>query len=218
MADRYHNRGMNLINPDKLKFRILLVGLGTIGSWTAVAMEKIGCENMIMFDNDKVATPNIGCQVYVPEELRLLKTDAMFERLNRKENNIDAVNSKIEEYPKELFDQAQLIVNAADSMDTRKFLIENLTDKQTLIDGRMAGNAIEIYTAVGSDPVSIETFKKSLFDSSQARPIPCGMKAVAYNGFVCAGLLTDLVAKYANGEKLPAEILVDLRNLTLFTG
>jgi hypothetical protein len=43
------------------------------------------------------------------------------------------------------------------------------------------------------------------------------MKAVAYNGFVIAGLITDLVAKYANKEALPNEILVDLKNLNLFT-
>ena len=110
-----------------------------------------------------------------------------------------------------------VIINAADSMDTRKYLFENISGNQLLIDGRMAGNAIEIYTACPNDKGSMTHFKKTLFDSSKARPIPCGMKAVAYNGFVMAGLITDLISKHANGEKLPKEILMDLKNLTLFT-
>lgn len=213
MDERYYRRQIGLIDPTNLKFPILLAGVGTVGSWTAVALDKIGCSNVKYFDPDTVENANVGCQLYSSKDVGKLKIIALGEKI---ENPGTFSPYRIEEY-KDTLPEFELIINAVDSMDTRKFLFESLQPHQTLIDGRMAGNAIEIYTSIGADEKSKEFYGKTLFSSKKARPIPCGMKAVAYNGFVIAGLITDLVAKYANKEVLPNEILVDLKNLNLFT-
>jgi len=213
MDERYYRRQVGLIDPANLTFPILLAGVGTVGSWTAVALDKIGCTNVKYFDPDTVENANVGCQLYSSKDVGKFKIIALGEKI---ENPGTFSPYRIEEY-KDTLPEFSLIINAVDSMDTRKFLFDNLQPHQRLIDGRMAGNAIEIYTANGADKKSMEYYGKTLFSSKKARPIPCGMKAVAYNGFVCAGLIADLVSKIANKEEIPSEILVDLKNFSLFT-
>lgn len=210
MNENFYHRQTGIIDPKNLDFPILIVGVGTVGSWTALALSKIGCEKLFLCDPDVVEEANIGPQIYREDQIGKPKVEAMTHfikdpgiRQGRVED-IKALNA------------SPVIINAADSMDTRKYLFENLSEDQLLIDGRMAGNAIEIYTATSNGNGSMKHFEKTLFDSSKARPIPCGMKAVAYNGFVMGGLIADLVSKYANKEELPKELLVDLKNLTLF--
>ncbi len=223
---RYYSRQINLIDPDRLDFPILIVGAGVVGSWTALALTKLGCRNLTLVDDQKVEPPNVGCQIYRPLDIGKLKVVALREHLTA----AVAGNAEFEgeSILVTIFDMkvekllglgsSLLIINAADSMDTRRYLFEHLQKNQTLIDGRMAGNAIEIYTTCG-EPQKVEQkeyYKNTLFDGKKAQPIPCGEKSVAYNGFVIAGLIADLVSKFANKEALPLEVIVDLKNLQMF--
>jgi len=48
-----YKRQTNLVKPEELDFPILLIGCGGIGSWTLLALRKMGCSNVAVVEFDK---------------------------------------------------------------------------------------------------------------------------------------------------------------------
>ena len=59
---------------------VLLVGAGTIGSYTALALTKAGF-SLCIYDPDKVEAGNVGVQLYGVGHLKKAKTDALYSSL-----------------------------------------------------------------------------------------------------------------------------------------
>jgi molybdopterin/thiamine biosynthesis adenylyltransferase len=111
-----------------------------------------------------------------------------------------------------------IIISAVDNITARTELYNKLKDtKKIFIDGRMAGNAIEIYTVNCDNKEDQDKYAETLFTEEETIPVPCSERAVVYNVFVIAGLMGDLIGKIANEQELPKEIIVDLNNFFLFT-
>ena len=55
-------RQQDLINSDILTTPLFMVGLGGIGSWTAISLAKMGFNNLELWDNDVVAEENFNNQ------------------------------------------------------------------------------------------------------------------------------------------------------------
>lgn len=207
---------MDLIDPAKLRMPIAIVGAGSIGSWTVLALAKMGCSNLTVYENDIVEPQNIGCQLYGPAFKGGQKKVALFQIIYL------LTNLKIKWqgfWDKSLkwIEDFKIIISAIDSIETRKELFENLKGTpKILMDGRMAGNAIEIFVVRLDNEEDCQKYEKTFFPEEQARPIPCSRSGVVYNCLVMAGVIADLVSKIAKNEACPGEINVDLKNIFLF--
>jgi len=62
------------------KCRIILIGLGTVGSNTLDLLVRLGFQQFILIDGDKVEEKNLAAQAYFPEDLGRYKVDVMRER------------------------------------------------------------------------------------------------------------------------------------------
>lgn len=217
-----HSRQTGIIDPNNLTQKISMIGAGGIGSWTALALLKMGCQNLEVYDFDKVEIQNTGSQIYNTEDIGILKVDSLYKKL------LDLTGISIgfwsdmftKENTEELLADSDVVIFAVDNIDTRKQVYEALKSLQRptiIIDGRMSGNAIEIYTCRIGNKEDEEFYDKTFFAEEESLPVPCTERAVVYNCFVIAGFITDLVAKIANEEELPRELMIDLKNLTLFT-
>lgn len=130
------NRSERLLGPEAMEklrsARVIIFGIGGVGSWTAEALVRTGVKNLTIVDADRVAVSNINRQApattaTVGEE----KTEAMRQRLLliNPEANIEAV-SKIYtadtagEFDLEEYD---FIVDAIDSLSDKVLLIYNST-------------------------------------------------------------------------------------------
>jgi len=56
-----------------------------------------------------------------------------------------------------------------------------------------------------------------LYPDEQAQELPCTARAIIYNTFMIAALISNQVKKFARGEEFPKEIICDMKNLLLFT-
>src|ERR1035437_9086780 len=81
MDNNFHMRQLGLIDPEKLQMPIAIIGAGSIGSWTALALLKLGCSDVTVFDFDKVEEHNIGSQIYTMADIGKDKTQALKDRL-----------------------------------------------------------------------------------------------------------------------------------------
>lgn len=212
-------RQTDLADPEELASRIMIVGAGGIGSWTTLALLKMGCENVTVIDFDEIEIHNAGSQLYGSWDAGKTKVQALKDRLA----------SIVDLHPTGIIDQVtesnvlgvlageQIVISAVDSIEIRKLLFNALkgTEKR-FIDGRMAGNAIEIYSIPMNDPEKVALYEETLFPPEEAIHVECSSRAVIYNCFVIAGLITDIVARWSKGEEVPAELIVDLQNFTMF--
>lgn len=204
-------RQEGIIHPDKLGMTIGIVGAGSVGGWTALALSKMGCSNVAVWDGDEVAEHNAGSQIFKMADSERPKVEVLKEKLSLlTEFPIIAINS----FWDGGFASENIVISAVDSIDTRKRLSESCGG--WFIDARMAGNALEIYCIDTRSPEDVAFYESTLFPEEETLPIACSGRSVVYNVFVCGGLIADLVAKIANGEKPPREILFDFQNLTLF--
>lgn len=212
-----YSRQTGIVHPDKLDKSILIVGAGSIGSWTALALLKLGCQNVSVIDFDAVEEQNAGSQIYKLFDIGQQKVDALRDKLRMlTEWDINPINEKwTSEFDLSPYD---IVISAVDNITVRAQLYNKLKDTNKIfIDGRMAGNAIEIYTLNCDNKEDQEKYAQSLFTEEETIAVPCSERAVVYNVFVMAGLLTDMVGKIANQEELPKEVIVDLKNFFLYT-
>jgi molybdopterin/thiamine biosynthesis adenylyltransferase len=216
MDELVHTRQLGIIDPAKLTHRIAIIGAGSIGGWTALCLGKLGCSNITVFDHDSVEVHNAGSQIYKAADEGEKKVAALEERLRfLLENPIETHDIKWS--PKESLLEYDIIIAAVDNITNRREIYEHIKHRNKLyIDARMASNGIEIYTTRTSVPEDCERYEETLFDEKDNREIPCSERSVVYNVFVVAGMIGDLVAKWANAEELPREVVIDLKNLTLY--
>ncbi len=209
-------RQTDIIDPAKLDKKIAIIGAGSIGGWTAICLGKLGCQDITVYDFDQVDLHNAGSQVFKASDSGLPKVEALQERLKfLLESPIKTVDQK---WTKEVAMPYDIIILAVDNITTRKEVFEALAGKPgvLLIDGRMAANAIEVYTAILDNQIACMAYGKTLFAEEETLPIACSARAVVYNVFVVAGIIGDLVAKHANGQVLPHELIIDLENFMMF--
>lgn len=215
----YYIRQSGLISVDQLTKSIVVIGAGSIGSWTTLALLKLGCSDITVIDNDVVEVHNAGSQVYNSLDDGEKKIDALSKKLmGLTEMQPEFLFETLDEKTaKEALEPYEIVISAIDNIEGRKIMFEALKGtKKLFIDGRMAGNAIEIYTIPMDDPEKVKLYEETLFPPEEAIEIPCSERSVVYNCFVIAGLIADIVAQKSNGENVPEELIVDLKNFTMF--
>ena len=225
-----YTRQEGLINSSLLHTPILMVGAGAIGSWTALALTKIGFDGLYVIDNDIVEEHNLGAQVYGDADIGATKTSALYEWLDLNSNTrIKTLAGMIQGYG--IQNRPKIIISAVDNMEARKYLFEramhyvstdrehrNLSENPYFIDGRMAGNALNIFAFPLGDSERAEAYRKTLFSDEEAESTPCSEKAIAYNVFVCAGLIADIVVHILIDRDIPQELELDLANFAMYGG
>jgi sulfur carrier protein ThiS adenylyltransferase len=113
-----------------------IAGLGGLGSNAAVSLVRAGIGKLILIDFDKVELSNLNRQSYFLEHIGMFKTDAIsdiimrinpFIDLELKQTIITAQNCM------SLFKDANLIIEAVDSAETKEMIIETiLTESETI--------------------------------------------------------------------------------------
>lgn len=215
--ESHFRRQLGLVHPDKLTMPILVVGAGNIGSWTTLALMKLGCQNVTVIDHDMVEEHNVGSQLYNSADVGETKVDAMNRRIGFIAENQPIVRNQRYDPTMPLQD-FQVVISAVDNIDVRRELFTALQGSTKIfVDGRMGGNSITIYTIPMNDSAKVAMYAETLFDRKDALEVPCSERSVVYNCFIMAGYITDVIAHIANEQPIPSEMELDLMNFTLFT-
>ena len=216
MTTNKYIRQYDMIAPELLATPIHIIGAGGIGSWSTLALAKMGCTNIISQDMDTVSIENTASQIYGDVDIGKPKPEALREIVTPLTSI--QISTNCEPWKPSQKIKCPIIISALDNMDTRAKLWQSLKLNPVArwyIDGRMAGDLIRIYCIDMTKPETWSKYEKTIVTRANIEPVPCTGKAVVYNVFICAGVITNLVKKIAKNEDTKPETIIDLITLAI---
>lgn len=209
-------RQQDFISPSDLEIPITLIGVGGIGSLLLLALAKMGCSNLTIYDDDKVEVHNIPNQFYRQEDLDQFKVEAQTNIIS------EFAGTEIKGVNERFLGQKSLegiVISAVDKMSSRKEIWEKAIvwkpGVSFYIDGRMGGEVLRIFTVRPCDPDDVTFYEKSLHSDEEGAQIPCTAQAIIDVVFFTAGFMANQVRRFAKGEETSREIIFDLRTMSL---
>lgn len=210
-------RQIDIVPLDKLQdTQVTIIGVGGIGSPTALALAKMGVGHLIIFDGDTVTNHNLPNQLYRTSDLGKNKVDALAEILA--EFSQTEVVSIAEFFERQSV--RGIVISGVDSMATRKKILEAIRMKPSIthyIEARMGGQSGMIYTINPCLSADLRAYETTLYSDEAAQELPCTQRAIMYNVFVIAGLIGNQVKRIVCSEPLDQEIIVDLAGMNFLT-
>lgn len=196
-------RQVDIIPMDSLRHKITIIGAGAIGSFTALALTKMGFTDVEVWDFDEVSVENMNCQWYRFGDIGKPKVNALQELV------FDFTKIKIIPKQERYVDQelSGILITAVDSMAARKQIWERLKAGNYgvtwLIDPRMAAEYAMSFVINPWDEKDRETYEKVLYSDEESVNERCTAKATMYTSTMIAGYVAkhvkDLITdgKYA---------------------
>lgn len=176
--------------------RVAIVGLGNIGSHAALALARMGLVHFKLWDFDAVEEHNAASQAYELWEVGSNKAEATAARMRLFNPQIRLAVHK----DKCEFEDAEIIVCAVDNLEARRTLAENSRPESFVIDGRVGGGQLEVYSQRVSEWAA--TIPESADEDA------CGMRFISYTSYVIAGLIANQVKRHLKGERLAKRIIM----------
>ena len=109
-----------------------IIGLGGLGSNAAMMLVRSGVRRLVLADFDRVEKSNLSRQLFFPDQLGRLKTEALSETLLRIEPGLELtlVGERIEaEDIGRLFGGVDVLLEAVDSAETKVMIVETASDR-----------------------------------------------------------------------------------------
>jgi len=180
-------------SQDKLSAAI--VGVGSIGSWTALFLARTGIFDRIMLvDFDYVSPLNLAGQLYSIRDVGSLKVNAIGRAIALYAPSNIVVESRANWIERDYHvGDYDIVIAATDSITSRQTLYDtwrNMTHTEEigmLIDARLTAESFEIYFVSGPNSVPadvydriIEFYKGSLFAEGEGMDLPCSFKSTTH--------------------------------------
>jgi hypothetical protein len=211
-------RQTDLVTPDELP-AVTVIGAGGIGSFTLLALAKMGVKDLTAIDPDMVERHNIPNQLYGEGMFGNAKVAAAKELCEQLASvDIYTYQDKFDDSHAASIDK--VVVSGVDSMASRKeiwALIKGNAYVDLYIEARMGAEVSRINSINPCNAEDVEWYETTLYDDKDAMPEPCTARAIIYNGFAIAALIASQVKKWAKQETVVKEIIFDMKTLTLVT-
>jgi molybdopterin/thiamine biosynthesis adenylyltransferase len=209
-------RQQAIVNQDKLaELRIAIIGAGSIGSFTALALTKMGCEHLTLWDKDTVELHNVSNQFFNRDSIGIPKVVATSQECQRyTPKNVDIMYYH-EFYEGQKLDNFDVVIVLTDNIEGRKAAFEasKASPKVTLyIDGRMGG---ELFRTFCFNPKIAELaveYYNDYIDGVQNEELPCTARTIVYNVMMVSSVIASFVKKFVNCEAAPFQLLFNFGN------
>lgn len=178
--------------------KILLTGVGGIGSNALYCLAKTIPAKYYIVDNDTVDLHNIGTQFYRSSQIGKTKVNACLENVDYE--NIFPIKKLV------TTEQMPITIMGFDNMEARKLIFNNWKlnpDREILIDGRLRASYYEVFTVTKGNE---EEYEKTLFDSTDVSDGPCTFKQTAYAAMLIGARITNILVNYLTNKYAGEEI------------
>ena len=216
-----YKRQLDFVKPSELNFPITIIGAGGIGSWATLALAKMGCSNITVYDPDYVEEHNTPSQLYSRAAIGQLKVTALSLQIHRLTGSI--VHFVGHAFEKPTPEMSGVLICAVDSLEERRRIWEEVMEAwrfglcfDFFIDARMGGEILRVFTVDFSNSESIIRYQKMLSTSTPASEEVCTAKSIVYNTFMCGGVIASLIKRIAKKEPIKQDVIFDCSQLSTY--
>jgi sulfur carrier protein ThiS adenylyltransferase len=212
-----YTRQKDWYDPDKVSAACTIVGCGGIGSFTALALAKLGVQRLNLVDFDTVDEHNIPNQLYGVDWVDSPKVEALEATLSAYAGLDDVLT--FERPLQDGIPRAPVVISALDSMTARAALWEQVRyklDVKLFLDGRLAGENIILYAVDPTNPTDVKGYEDTLHSDEEGSDLPCTGRSIIDVGFAIGSLMTRAVRRHYAGEAREAGVYLDQANLDIY--
>lgn len=198
-------RQMGLFDPRNQKFNLHIFGVGSVGSFLALNLAKLGFSEITAYDFDKVSIENIPNQFYKISNIGQFKVDALkdiikeFADIDIIPVNVELNESNANEILSSRLSINSLIILAFDNLEARRLIfnqVKGLPNK--LIDIRAGGLGYSIQVVELSSEEECKDYEESL--NKETVDLPCGMQSIIFTLSSIASEVSQIIVQMNNGE------------------
>lgn len=202
-------RQKDFFNPSQ-EYTALVVGCGSIGSYVAFGLARMGFKKVIVVDNDVVEAHNLPNQFFSEIGIKstISKVDALKITTDKLLNNnpIVIIKNKIENVIDAILinERIDVVCVTVDTMKVRKDLYKKLLlSRETgnyyvsnyLVDGRVGGQFSNIFTVDFRKAESKSYYESQLYEDSEVPELPCTGRSIVDISFQVAGAICTSARK-----------------------
>lgn len=207
-------RQIDILNPEKCKEPIFIIGAGATGSFTALTLAKMGLTDIRIFDGDTIEEHNFPNQMYPLRTLGINKTEALKSVVE------EFTGTEIKTIPRMYKSEPLrgIVISALDTMKGRKQIYKNACkgNVKLLLDPRAGPELFRLLTV----DLSLETEKKwyeeNLYSDEEALEAPCTARSIIYSMLLISAYVCRQVKLYLMNEEYKRDIYVDMKNNLLW--
>jgi molybdopterin/thiamine biosynthesis adenylyltransferase len=212
-------RQTGLVPVSKFRNRqVTLVGAGSVGSFTALTLAKMGLPKLTVYDEDRVDDHNIPNQFYRLKDVGKYKVKALSNILGSMTEtvvipfNVPYVNEPLKD----------TVIVATDSMFSRRLVwLEFLKQHQvrTFIEARMGAELGMVYTIrkphdnPNLKPANRKFYEEMLYSDDEVPELPCTAKSIIYNVLMLSSLISRAYKSILMDEKFPRELVFSMHTM-----
>ena len=210
--NQHLTRQRDLIPMEVLDTPINIIGAGAIGSFTALALAKMGFHNITSIDFDTIDVENMNCQFFRFKDIGSAKVTALQDLIQDFTNiKINAIN---EMWNGMIMDG--ITICAVDNMKVRRQVYETYAKKafnsKGVIDPRMGAEVAMLYTYNPLSPSELTTYSKTLYSDEDAVQERCTAKSTIYCSLGISSIICATVKEMLVNEKRVKNLVYDLKS------
>jgi hypothetical protein len=208
-------RQKNIFDPSKHKETISIVGCGSVGSFAALALAKMGCNVTEVYDSDRIESHNLPNQFYAKAQLGNYKNKSIKELLSFYTDSNPNINENVVE--KQVFN-TEIVVSAVDSMSARKMIWNNVKASKNVkfyVDSRMGGKIFSLFSVRMNNKKDIQHYEQNLVSDSETTELRCTERTIIFNVLGLASFICNNISNFLNKKNVVSEIHFDYFNLDI---
>lgn len=198
--------------------KVLIAGIGGIGSNLAFQIARMAPDTLILYDNDNVESVNMSGQLFGIGDVGRSKVDAMVEMINSYTTARTVWG--ISDLYTENTDPCNVMMCGFDNMEARKTFFNSWikhvnkesTDKSKclFLDGRLSMDTLQVLCLTGDDDINIKRYQeKFLFSDEEAEETICSMKQTTYLACMIGSIMTNIFTNWV-AQSLNPNTLYDV--------
>lgn len=178
---------------------ITVIGAGAIGSFTVLALSKMGFTKIHVWDFDEVSDANMSCQWFRVGDIGKPKVIALRDLIR----DFTGLNIEVSEEKYEGQTELEgIVISSVDSMKARKMIWQSVQKSRQvmfLIDPRMAAEYALSFVMDPKNEKDIKAYETTLYTDSNSVDEPCTAKATMYTATMLAGYVAKHVKDILTG-------------------